>query len=216
MAYPANRRSRGTPAPDCRHPDGCPRPQLDSAGWCRMHSLRIRRHGQPGQVGSKQISRTGTCLVTSCPQDISRNGLCNRHRLRAQRHDGDPEGGQRLRNIAPPAGCAREGCPNGHHVRGLCKTHSKVLYPFSRAGLSGPAIAARAEMFGHACYICIGPYQADDHVKPRAAGGLNLASNLRPICHRCNGVKRDRWLGVDRLGELIDQVRTRSMELAAA
>ena len=217
MRYPKTRRSRGVTAPDCRHPDGCPRPQSDSAGWCHMHSNRIRKHGDPGPAGALRVHTDAPCLVTSCQLVSARNQLCNRHHLRARRHDGDPEGGQRMRQVDPPDGCSwPSGCPNTHHARGLCQTHSKALYPFSRAGLSGDAIAARWDLWADSCYICSDPAEATDHVKPRAAGGLNLASNLRPICHRCNSVKRDKWLGVARLGELIDQVRTRSMRLVAA
>ena len=209
------RRSPGTPAPDCRHPDGCQRPQLDSAGWCRMHSLRIRRHGAPGTVGAHRLHTDAPCLVSSCHRDSYKNGWCNAHHLRNRRH-GHPEAGQRMRQVDPQQHCDHPGCSNGHHVRGFCKTHSKVLYPGDRADLSGADVAGRWSMWAGSCYICQDPAQATDHVKPKAAGGLNVGANFRPICTRCNSIKRDEWLGMDRLPELVAWVRARSAELQVA
>lgn len=56
------------------------------------------------------------------------------------------------------------------------------------------AIAARLSMWA-GCWICGGPKQATDHVKPRARGGPDLLCNYRPICTRCNSSKCDRWEG---------------------
>lgn len=43
------------------------------------------------------------------------------------------------------------------------------------------------------CWICAGPKDAVDHVKPIVRGGPHMLANLRPICRRCNSSKRDRW-----------------------
>lgn len=56
------------------------------------------------------------------------------------------------------------------------------------------AIAARLSMWA-GCWICGGPKQAIDHVKPRARGGPDLLCNYRPACSRCNAVKRHLWEG---------------------
>ena len=54
-------------------------------------------------------------------------------------------------------------------------------------------IKARCELWGNRCYICGGPMEAIDHVKPLAKGGAHLPCNLRPICKSCNSKKRDKW-----------------------
>lgn len=64
-------------------------------------------------------------------------------------------------------------------------------------------VLAKVAYWGSKCWICAGPFEAVDHVKPLAKGGLNIISNLRPICRSCNSRKRDRWLGPSRLGEII-------------
>ena len=55
-------------------------------------------------------------------------------------------------------------------------------------------ITARMAMWS-GCWICGGPKEAVDHVKPRARGGPDLPANYRPICTRCNTAKSDRWHG---------------------
>lgn len=54
-------------------------------------------------------------------------------------------------------------------------------------------LAQKVTHWGHCCWICRGPYQAVDHVKPLAKGGPHMLANLRPICTRCNSSKNDRW-----------------------
>lgn len=45
------------------------------------------------------------------------------------------------------------------------------------------------------CWICGGPKEAVDHVKPLHAGGAHILANLRPICTPCNSRKWARWRG---------------------
>jgi len=54
-------------------------------------------------------------------------------------------------------------------------------------------IAARWEYYGGRCYICGNHAEATDHVIPLNKGGSNWPANLRPICKRCNSIKRDIW-----------------------
>lgn len=65
------------------------------------------------------------------------------------------------------------------------------------AGAQGSAtidqIAARVAYFGGRCWMCGGPYEAIDHVKPLARGGSGWPANLRPACKSCNSAKSDRW-----------------------
>lgn len=79
---------------------------------------------------------------------------------------------------------------------------SAPTIPYTITELSG-----RWEVFGSKCYICASPAEATDHVKPLAAGGSDMPSNLRPICASCNSAKRGDWLGIDLYDILIDWVR---------
>jgi 5-methylcytosine-specific restriction endonuclease McrA len=54
-------------------------------------------------------------------------------------------------------------------------------------------IEARCSLWGNRCWICGGPMQAIDHVKPLAKGGAHLPCNLRPICKPCNSRKGAKW-----------------------
>lgn len=51
----------------------------------------------------------------------------------------------------------------------------------------------RMSMFNFSCWICGGPFEAIDHVKPIAAGGPHMLSNLRPTCAECNARKWSSW-----------------------
>lgn len=59
----------------------------------------------------------------------------------------------------------------------------------------------RFKMFDGKCWICREPAVEMDHVKPRAKSGSDLISNQRPICDRCNSIKRDAWRGIVRVTE---------------
>lgn len=61
--------------------------------------------------------------------------------------------------------------------------------PFTLAQLE-----ARLSMWP-GCWICGGPKEAVDHVKPCAAGGAHMLANFRPICGTCNSGKNSTWHG---------------------
>jgi 5-methylcytosine-specific restriction endonuclease McrA len=63
-----------------------------------------------------------------------------------------------------------------------------AVYPFTTDQL-----AAKVAYWGFRCWICSGPFEAIDHVKPLAKQGPHMLANLRPICTACNTRKRDRW-----------------------
>lgn len=54
-------------------------------------------------------------------------------------------------------------------------------------------LKAKCAYWGNRCWICGGPQQAIDHVKPLTKGGLHVLANLRPICWVCNSRKGDKW-----------------------
>ncbi len=63
-----------------------------------------------------------------------------------------------------------------------------AVYPFTVEQL-----AAKVAYWGSRCWICAGPYDAIDHVKPLGKLGPHMLANLRPVCTPCNTRKRDRW-----------------------
>lgn len=59
--------------------------------------------------------------------------------------------------------------------------------PFTEAQL-----VQRLSMFA-GCWMCGGPKESVDHVKPISKGGAHMLANLRPACKPCNFGKKDRW-----------------------
>lgn len=55
------------------------------------------------------------------------------------------------------------------------------------------SIRQRMAYFGNRCWICGGPFEQVDHVKPLSKGGAHCLANLRPSCASCNNRKRARW-----------------------
>lgn len=53
-------------------------------------------------------------------------------------------------------------------------------------------LAARLSMWP-GCWMCGGPKESIDHVKPLAKGGAHMLGNIRPACGRCNSAKGDTW-----------------------
>lgn len=51
----------------------------------------------------------------------------------------------------------------------------------------------RMAYWGNRCWLCGGPRQSIDHVKPLSKGGAHMLCNLRPVCWTCNSSKSDKW-----------------------
>ncbi len=60
-------------------------------------------------------------------------------------------------------------------------------------GFTPEQIAVKVTYWGHRCWVCLGPYDSIDHVKPLAKRGPHMLANLRPICTPCNSRKLDQW-----------------------
>lgn len=189
--------------------DGCEKAKW-AQGLCPMHRYRLRRRGEVGSATPELGPVSGPCRIHDCNRP-ARNGqyqLCQPHYLRLLRH-GDPLGGRAFVGIHPH--CTVGDCRAEHYARGLCQRHwSKLTGPLKkRQRKSAPGAAtpeqvlARMAYFGFQCWLCGGPFEDVDHVKPIAKGGSNWPANLRPSCHSCNSRKRSRWFGVHRLDELV-------------
>ena len=72
--------------------------------------------------------------------------------------------------------------------RRRARERAVLSIPFTTAQLD-----ARLSMFGFRCWMCGGPFEHVDHVKPLVKGGAHILANLRPACAPCNTTKKDRW-----------------------
>jgi 5-methylcytosine-specific restriction endonuclease McrA len=63
----------------------------------------------------------------------------------------------------------------------------------SRVPFTVQQLDAKIRYWGSRCWICTGPYDSIDHVKPVTKGGPHMLANLRPICRPCNSRKSNRW-----------------------
>lgn len=67
------------------------------------------------------------------------------------------------------------------------RQRSTTVVPFTDEQLR-----QRMSMFS-GCWMCGGPFEHIEHVKPLAAGGAHMLANLRPSCGPCNWSKGHRW-----------------------
>lgn len=72
-------------------------------------------------------------------------------------------------------------------ARQRARRRQALVIPFTEQQL-----ALRLAMFP-GCWMCGGPKESVDHVKPLNKGGAHILANLRPACGRCNSAKGDRW-----------------------
>lgn len=56
-------------------------------------------------------------------------------------------------------------------------------------------LAAKFAYWGNRCWMCGGPVETVDHVKPLSKGGSHMLANLRPACASCNRTKCAHWAG---------------------
>ena len=70
---------------------------------------------------------------------------------------------------------------------------SRRHYDNTRRDVTQEQVDARVAYFGWKCWMCGGPYEHIDHVKPISKGGTSLPANLRPACADCNNRKKAKW-----------------------
>lgn len=77
--------------------------------------------------------------------------------------------------------------------REMSRRHRALKRAAAVAPFTRDQLAARMAYCGNRCWICAGPFEQVDHVKPLAKGGPHMLANLRPICAPCNNRKRAKW-----------------------
>lgn len=154
------------------------------------------------------------CSVRRCPEPTKSNGLCSSHsnaQYYSERADYMRERSKRWYRENPERVAQRY---EEQKAAGIHRARQRASYWRNRLDriatehnnralrrgidgkLTGAQLQGRLEMFGGHCYMCGVDAEAFDHVKPFAAGGLNVASNIRPVCHSCNSRKHKIWNGV--------------------
>lgn len=64
-------------------------------------------------------------------------------------------------------------------------------------------VTQKMAYWGGKCWMCSGPADTIDHVKPLSAGGAHVLANLRPACRKCNSSKGAKWHGITKLSTFI-------------
>lgn len=72
-----------------------------------------------------------------------------------------------------------------------------------RIEFTSDQLASRVAFYGGRCWMCRGPFEHLDHVKPLSKGGITALCNLRPACRSCNLSKHDKWFGPTELHRFI-------------
>ena len=81
-----------------------------------------------------------------------------------------------------------------HRAKRRAMLRNAKVISFTPAQLSN-----RMAYYGNRCWMCKGPFEHVDHVKPISKGGTHMLANLRPSCGHCNNVKHAQWFGPNEL-----------------
>lgn len=97
---------------------GCDLPH-SSHGYCKAHSARWRRTGDPGAAEiAGHVRRGPGCLVERCTGPHQAHGLCQSHYSRWRR-TGEVNAARPRRLHT----CARPHCGQRHYRQGMCQDH---------------------------------------------------------------------------------------------
>lgn len=165
-----------------------------------------------GTAAHKACRPKRPCTKPRCTEDEHSSGLCRSH-YNKQYYAADPEAQrERARHWAqlnPDKVAARNQARDktaqaaasrawyqANRLRALAKAHNTRAARLGAPGtVTAEQLLARLTYYGHCCYLCGATPNGFDHVKPLAAGGPHLASNLRPVCGSCNSRKGTSWKG---------------------
>lgn len=192
--------------------DGCER-VLRSRGWCATHWARWRKSGDPLKLLGHPPKTCKRCSGEYIPTH-SCNVYCpdckiarvhekvqekraydkryvdeNRDRLSEYAREYYAANRERKSEYDAQYRVANADKRAFHEQkRQAVKRGGRVVVRITRAQL-----AARMSYFGNKCWMCSGPFEHVDHVKPISRGGLHVLSNLRPACASCNISKGAKW-----------------------
>lgn len=157
--------------------EGCPSVGRLKVGLCPKHYTRKRKYGSPTAATKRAgWGESRMCSVAGCDRTyIKGDGLCGLHYQRR-------------------AHKARPDQFSDYTRKRRALRRAAVVSAYSPAD-----VALRMAYFGSRCWMCGGPFECVDHVKPLAAGGRDCPANFRPACGSCNSAKGAKWYGVANL-----------------
>lgn len=77
--------------------------------------------------------------------------------------------------------------------REYCQNRRAAKQRVTRIKFTTAQLQAKVQYWGEKCWMCGGPFEAIDHVKPLTKGGPHCLANIRPACKSCNSKKRNKW-----------------------
>lgn len=164
-----------------------------SRGWCSKHLTRWKRHGSPtARMRGEVVDGKRICSICKVDKPLdaftagdSRCKPCfvaytRTPAQRAQRAAWGMANADKMRQLKRIRA----------HQRRVCETPEGALR------ITPQQVAARMQFWGNRCWMCHGPFEHIDHVKPISKGGPHMLANLRPACQACNQSKSAHWEGV--------------------
>lgn len=100
--------------------EGCLRPH-EAKGLCKIHYIRVRRHGVAGTTALLRLRRTDElCIIEGCARPNHSRGLCSSHEKRLKKY-GNPLSGPPIRPYLLDRSdlerfWARTGFWDGHYI----------------------------------------------------------------------------------------------------
>lgn len=126
------------------------------------------------------VRRAEDLWRSSNPERAREIGRLSARRRRARDPEGVREYGRQWREQNPDKHAAIR-------ARRRARKLDAMLVVFTAEQLE-----QRLSMFP-GCWMCGGPKEVVDHVKPLTKGGPHMLANLRPACKSCNSSKRSTW-----------------------
>lgn len=191
--------------------DDCVEPSF-SRGWCNAHYTRHRKTGDVDAsrpIWRSYAPRGLPCVEPRCDKLGASRGMCSKHysQFKAKLVAADPVKREALKayhRAQKKAEYARD--PNIPRLRAkLWRQANPAKFRAIRAKyrlrldraqhipFTDDQLRAKIAFWGDRCWMCHGPYDAVDHVKPLSKGGWHALLNSRPACRPCNSSKSGRW-----------------------
>lgn len=161
-----------------------------SRGWCSLHYGRWRRHGDPTVLVRPRVAKYATEGERREAHRKARRAWERRNpesmaAIRAAWEKRNPDVRRQYRRARKKL----DPIANRAYVAARrARLRERAVIPFTAQQLR-----ERLAFFGNRCWMCGGPGEVIDHVKPLAKGGAHILCNLRPACGDCNTRKGVTW-----------------------